>query len=125
MYNKCGSYRFSNTHSHFAFSHTCTCPDLEWASVNLGIVLCIKCSGVHRGLGVHVSKVRSLNLDKWDKASVDFMQSQGNSKSNSYYEANLDNGLFEADTPRPSPNASKLVPCMYMYTHSGSVEFEE
>ena len=44
---------------------------VEWASLNLGIVLCIKCSGTHRSMGVHVSKVRSLNLDKWDRPSVD------------------------------------------------------
>ena len=41
----------------------CSGTDVQWASINLGIALCIECSGVHRGLGVHVSKVRSLNLD--------------------------------------------------------------
>lgn len=48
----------------------CNGSDVQWASINLGITLCIECSGVHRGLGVHVSKVRSLNLDKWDNTTV-------------------------------------------------------
>lgn len=35
----------------------CGCSDPQWASISLGVFLCIECSGVHRGLGVTVSKV--------------------------------------------------------------------
>lgn len=44
----------------------CRAADPDWASLNLGILLCIECSGVHRQLGVHVSKVRSTTLDVKD-----------------------------------------------------------
>ena len=42
----------------------CGAPRPTWCSINLGITLCIECSGIHRSMGVHVSKVRSLTLDK-------------------------------------------------------------
>ena len=42
-----------------------------WASASVGCLLCIECSGMHRGLGVHISKVKSLSLDKWDTDLVE------------------------------------------------------
>lgn len=61
----------------------------RWASVNIGIFICMQCSGVHRSLGVHISKVRSATLDTWLPEQIAFMQNMGNNKSNSFWEAEL------------------------------------
>eukprot|EP00049_Salpingoeca_infusionum_P015153 m.291039 g.291039 ORF g.291039 m.291039 type:complete len:1369 (-) comp15824_c0_seq1:350-4456(-) len=67
----------------------CDADDTEWASINLGVLLCIACSGVHRSLGVHISKVRSTTLDRWTDETLQFMLKIGNQKSNTYFEAQL------------------------------------
>lgn len=57
----------------------------EWASLNLGAVMCLECSGVHRSLGVHISKVRSLILDSWEPGPLLVMLCLDNSTVNSIY----------------------------------------
>jgi len=61
----------------------------RWASWNLGVFLCIRCAGIHRNLGVHISKVKSVNLDSWTPQQVASMQMMGNSKGRAVYEANI------------------------------------
>nr|XP_039249914.1 arf-GAP with coiled-coil, ANK repeat and PH domain-containing protein 2-like [Styela clava] len=73
----------------------CKKQEARWASVNLGIVLCIECSGAHRSLGVHVSKVRSLTLDSWEPEVIAIMQSLGNDRVNEIYEANIGHKLIK------------------------------
>ncbi|XP_070710813.1 arf-GAP with Rho-GAP domain, ANK repeat and PH domain-containing protein 2 [Pempheris klunzingeri] len=69
----------------------CRAPQPEWASVNLGVVICKKCAGQHRSLGPSISKVRSLKLDSsiWSNALVELFLEVGNKNANSFWAANL------------------------------------
>ncbi|KAK9106385.1 hypothetical protein Syun_022396 [Stephania yunnanensis] len=69
----------------------CGAPDPDWASLNLGILLCIECSGAHRNLGVHISKVRSITLDVkvWESTVLDLFRGLGNAYCNSVWEEML------------------------------------
>ncbi|XP_057274822.1 stromal membrane-associated protein 1 isoform X3 [Pezoporus wallicus] len=70
------------------------CADCEakgprWASWNTGVFICIRCAGIHRNLGVHISRVKSVNLDQWTPEQIQCMQEMGNTKARLLYEANL------------------------------------
>ncbi|GER45535.1 Arf-GAP with GTPase [Striga asiatica] len=69
----------------------CGAPEPDWASLNLGILICIECSGIHRNLGVHISKVRSLTLDVkvWEPSVITLFQALGNVFVNSIWEGLL------------------------------------
>lgn len=67
----------------------CDAKGPRWASWNLGIFLCIRCAGIHRNLGVHISRVKSVNLDAWTPDHVAYVQRMGNKRAREIYEANL------------------------------------
>ncbi|EFA85719.1 pleckstrin domain-containing protein [Heterostelium album PN500] len=74
----------------------CGSPDVQWASINLGVFICIVCAGVHRHLGVHISRVKSANLDSWKESEVDMMESTNNEKANrEIWEAALPPGFIK------------------------------
>ncbi|XP_011633829.1 centaurin-gamma-1A isoform X1 [Pogonomyrmex barbatus] len=64
----------------------CGAPNPDWASLNLGVLMCIECSGIHRNLGSHISKVRSLDLDDWSAGHLSVMLALGNDIANSIWE---------------------------------------
>jgi len=68
----------------------------RWASATLGIFLCIKCSGIHRKMGTHISFVRSVGLDDWKEHEIQKMKEMGNTRSNDIWE-----GRVPAGYPHP------------------------
>ncbi|XP_051914345.1 arf-GAP with GTPase, ANK repeat and PH domain-containing protein 1-like [Hippocampus zosterae] len=79
----------------------CQAPNPTWASLNLGALICIECSGIHRNLGTHLSRVRSLDLDDWPGELTQVLSAIGNRTAN---------GVWEGRTlgrAKPAPNASR------------------
>ncbi|XP_072582643.1 arf-GAP with coiled-coil, ANK repeat and PH domain-containing protein 2 isoform X10 [Vulpes vulpes] len=83
----------------------CGLADPRWASINLGITLCIECSGIHRSLGVHFSKVRSLTLDTWEPELLKLMCELGNDVINRVYEAKVEK--MGVKKPQPGQRQEK------------------
>ncbi|NXW52674.1 AGAP2 protein, partial [Nyctiprogne leucopyga] len=98
----------------------CGAPNPTWASLNLGALICIECSGIHRNLGTHLSRVRSLDLDDWPRELTLVLTAIGNATAN---------GIWERD-PRgrckPSPDSSRwadplLIPLQSPHPHRVSL----
>ncbi|XP_074839984.1 arf-GAP with dual PH domain-containing protein 1-like isoform X5 [Carettochelys insculpta] len=66
----------------------CQKPDPDWASYTLGVFICLNCSGIHRNIP-NISKVKSLRMDHWDEAQVQFLEQHGNAAAKATYEAHI------------------------------------
>ncbi|XP_032100888.1 arf-GAP with GTPase, ANK repeat and PH domain-containing protein 3 isoform X3 [Sapajus apella] len=84
-----------------SFCIDCDAPNPDWASLNLGALMCIECSGIHRHLGAHLSRVRSLDLDDWPPELLAVMTAMGNALANSVWEGALDG------YSKPGPDACR------------------
>ncbi|CAK9304505.1 unnamed protein product [Gordionus sp. m RMFG-2023] len=94
------------------FCVDCETPNPEWASLNLGALMCIECSGIHRNLGVHISKIRSLQLDDWPPEYLALMKSLGNSICNSVYERQV-KGRYKPSPSSPREEKERWIRSKY------------
>ncbi|CAH8436165.1 unnamed protein product, partial [Dicrocoelium dendriticum] len=83
-----------------------------WASWNLGVFLCVRCATVHRKMGTHVSKVKSLQLDSWNKEQFQRLADSNNVRSRKLYEATLPAGFI-----RPQSDSALEIFIRAKYEH--------
>jgi stromal membrane-associated protein len=86
----------------------------RWAAITFGAFVCLRCSGQHRQLQVHISKIKSVNLDKWAPDMVEMYKHVNNAIINSYWEARLPRGFQKPGQNAPSSEVESFIRDKYV-----------
>nr|CAD7569149.1 unnamed protein product [Timema californicum] len=82
--------------------------DATWLSTNFGIIVCIECSGIHRDLGVHISRIQSLTLDNVGTSQLLLVRHMTNVLFNEIMEATLQ------QSSKPTPSSTMEERCEFI-----------
>ena len=86
----------------------------RWASITFGTFVCLRCSGQHRQLQVHITKIKSVNLDKWQPEMVEMYKHLNNTVVNSYWEAKLPRGYNKPGQSASSQEVESFIRDKYI-----------
>ncbi|KAL1874843.1 Protein gts1 [Diaporthe australafricana] len=111
----------------------CQARNPGWASWSLGIFLCMRCASIHRKLGTHISKVKSLSMDGWSNEQVENMKKAGNITSNKLYNPDNKRPPMPVDADEADSAVERYIRSKYMNqgfaaarrNHTGSTTSDE
>ncbi|RJE18075.1 GTPase Activating Protein [Aspergillus sclerotialis] len=93
----------------------CQAVNPSWASWNLGVFLCMRCAALHRKLGTHISKVKSLSMDSWTSEQVDSMRMHGNTIVNQIYNPKNVKPAIPTDVDEADSCMERFIRQKYQY----------
>ncbi|OTA85781.1 hypothetical protein M434DRAFT_159411 [Hypoxylon sp. CO27-5] len=98
------------------FCADCQARNPSWASWNLGVFLCMRCAAIHRKLGTHISKVKSLSMDSWSNDQVENMKRVGNVASNKIYNPQNKKPPVPVDADEADSAMERFIRTKYVQT---------
>ncbi|CUG87766.1 ADP-ribosylation factor GTPase-activating protein, putative [Bodo saltans] len=103
----------------------CLARQPRWASTNLGVFFCLRCAGIHRSLGVHISKVKSTTMDLWEEHMVECCERIGNGNGKMLYEARLPASYRKPESSTDTAIVERILRQKYELKSFYAPEFEE